>query len=93
MVWDIFANQIYLYRITPTFEVDTNHKTLMALVSVYSTTAPLRTGRMGVRLQVFNYHLNYIPGKEELGNNEADYHSRHPTDCEREPGQHKSSGI
>ena len=77
--WGIFANQIYLYGMAGTFEIDTDHKPLVPLLSGYRTTEPLRLERIRVRLQGFNYPLNYVPGKKEgAENNEADYHSRHP---------------
>jgi len=57
-----------------TFEVDTDHKPLVALLSGYRT-APLCLERIHVRLQGFNYRLNYVPGKKEgVENKEADYH-------------------
>ena len=62
--WGIFANQIYLYGIGNTFEVDTDHKPLVPLFSGYRTTAPLRIERMRVRLQGFNYRINYVAGKK-----------------------------
>ena len=37
----IFSIQIYLYGMRNTFEVDTNHKPLVPLLSGYRTTAPL----------------------------------------------------
>jgi len=61
-----------------TFEVDTDHKPLVPLLSGYRTTAPLHLERIRVRLQGFNYRLNYVPGKEGAENNEADYHSWRP---------------
>ena len=62
-----------------TFEVDIDHKPLVPLLSGYRVTAPLRIERIRVRLQGFNYHINYVPGKKGGSeNNEADYHSRHP---------------
>ena len=76
--WSIFANQIYLYDMGDTFEVDTDHIPLVLLLSGYRTTAPLRIERIHIHLQGFNYHLNYVPGKEGVENNEADYHSWHP---------------
>jgi len=77
--WGIFANQIYLYGMGDTFEVDTNHKPLVSLLSGYRTTAPLCLERIRVRLQGFNYCLNYVPRKKDgAENNKADYHSRHP---------------
>ena len=39
---DIFVNPIYLYGMADTFEVDTDHKPLVPLLSGYRTTAPLR---------------------------------------------------
>jgi len=73
--WGIFANQIYLCGMADTFEVDTDHKPLVPLLAGYRTTAALRLERIRVRLQGFNYHLNYVPGKKEgADNNEADYH-------------------
>ena len=86
--WGIFANQIYLYGIGNTFEVDTDHKPLVPLFSGYRTTAPLRIERMRVRLQGFNYRINYVPGKKAGSeNNEADYHSRHPEPLARQKSQ------
>ena len=77
--WAIFANQIYLYGMADTFEVDTEHKPLVPLLSGYRTTASLRLERIRVRLQGINYRLNYVPGKKEgVENKKADYHSRHP---------------
>ena len=74
----MFANQIYLYGMADTFEVDTDHKPLVPLLSGYRTTAPLRLDRIRVQLQGFNYCLNFAPGKKEgAENNEGDYHSRH----------------
>ena len=79
MKWRIFANQIYLYGMADTFEVDTYHKPLLPLLSGYRTTAPLCLERIRVRLKGFKYRLNYVPGKKEgAKNNDADYHSRHP---------------
>ena len=86
--WCIFANQIYLYGIGNTLEVDTDHKPLVPLFSGYRTTAPLRIERMGVRLQGLNYRINYVPGKKAGSeNNEADYHSRHPEPLARQKSQ------
>ena len=77
--WGIFTNQIYLYGLADAFEVDTDHKPLVPLLSGYRTTAPLRIERMRVRLQGFNFRVNYVPGKKAGSeNNEADYNSRHP---------------
>ena len=40
---------------------------------------PLRIEQMRVRLQGFDYKLNYVPGKTaKAETNEADYNSRHP---------------
>ena len=62
-----------------TFEDDAYYKSLEPPLSGYSTTAPLRIERICVRLQGFNYLLNYVPGKKGGSeNNEADYHSWHP---------------
>ena len=78
MEWGIFANQTYLYGMGNTFKVDADHKPLVPLLSGYRTTAPLHIERVRVRLQGFNYRLNYIPGKRGVSeNNEVDYHSRH----------------
>jgi len=77
--WGIFANQICRYGMADMFEVDTDHKPLVPLLSGYRTTAPLRLERIRFRLQGFNYRLNYVPGKKEgVEKNEADYHSQHP---------------
>ena len=90
--WGIFANQIYLYGMADTFEVDTDHKPLVPLLSGYRTTAPLRLERIRVRLQGFNYRLNYAPGKKEgAENNEADYHSRHPESLAMQESQASKS--
>ena len=50
----------------------------------------LRIERMGVRLQGFDYKLNYVPGKKaEAETNKADYNSRHPQPLETKTlGQH-----
>ena len=77
--WGIFINQIYLYGLGDAFEVGTDHKPLVPLLSGYRTTAPLRIERMRVRLQGFNFRVNYVPGKKAGSeNNEAVYNSRHP---------------
>ena len=79
MEWGIFANQIYLYGMGNTFDVDTDHKPLVSLLSGYRTTAPLHIERIRVRLQGFTYRLSYVPRKKGGSeNNEAGYHSRHP---------------
>ena len=75
----MFANQIYLYGLRDTFDIDTDHKPLVPLFATHKTTAPLRIRRMRVRLQGFNYRLNYVAGKKAGAEaNEADYNSRHP---------------
>ena len=77
--WGVFANQIYLYGLRDTFDIDTDHKPLVPLFATHKTTAPLRIERMRVRLQGFNYRLNYVAGKKAGAEaNEADYNSRHP---------------
>lgn len=87
----IFVNQIYLYGLGEVFEVDTDHKSLVPLLSGYRTTAPLRIERMRVRLQGFNYCVNYVPGKKVGSeNNEADYNCRHPEPLARKE-DHASS--
>ena len=54
-------------------------------------TAPLRVERMWVRLQGFNYRINYAPGKKAASNNnEADYNSRHPEPLARQEGRTSS---
>ena len=89
--WGIFANQIYLYGLRDAFEVDTDHKPLVPLLAGYRTTAPLRVERMRVRLQGFNYRINYVPGKKAGSeNNEADYNSRHPEPLARQEGRTNS---
>ena len=77
--WGVLANQIYLYGLRDTFEVDTDHKPLLPLFASHKVTAPLTVERMRVRLQGFDYRLNYVPGKKaKAETNEADYNSRHP---------------
>ena len=77
--WGVLANQIYLYGLRDTFEIDTDHKPLLPLFASHKATAPLRIERMRVRLQGFDYKLNYVPGKKaKAETNEADYNSRHP---------------
>ncbi|PFX21298.1 Retrovirus-related Pol polyprotein [Stylophora pistillata] len=77
--WGVLTNQIYLYGLRDTFEVDTHHKPLLPLFAGHKVTAPLRIERMRVRLQGFDYKLNYVPGKKaKAETNEADYNSRHP---------------
>ena len=86
--WGIFGNQIYHYGFGNMFEVDTDHKPLVPLLSGYRTTAPLRIERMRVRLQGFNYCINYVPGKKAGSEtNEADYHSWHPEPLARQRSQ------
>ena len=62
--WSIFANQIYLYGMGNTFEVDTDHKPPVPLLSCYRTTAPLRIERIHACLPGLNYHLNYVPERK-----------------------------
>ena len=46
---------------------------------------------MWVRLQGFNYRINYVPGKKAGSeNNEADYNSRHPEPLARQEGRTSS---
>ena len=71
-----------------TFEVDSNHRSLVPLLSGYRATAPLRLERIRVHLQGFNYCINYIPGKKGGSeNNEADYQSRHPEPLAKQKSQ------
>ena len=77
--WGMLANQIYLCSLIDTFEIDTDNKPLLHLFASHKVTAPLRIERMRVRLQGFDYKLNYVPGKKaKAETNEADYNSRHP---------------
>ena len=86
--WGIFANQIYLHDMGSTFQVDTDHKPLVPLLSGYRTTAPLHIERIRVRLQGFTYRLSYVPRKKGGSeNNEADYHSRHPEPLAKQKSQ------
>ena len=62
--WGVLANQIYLHGLRDTFEVDTDHKPLLPLFARHKVTALLRIERMRVRLQGFDYKLNYVPGKK-----------------------------
>ena len=76
--WGIFANQVYLYGMGNMFEVDTDHRPLVPLLSGYRAAALLRIET--IRLQGFNYRLSYVHGKKEgkgLHNNKADYQSHH----------------
>ena len=74
--WGVHANQIYLYGLRDTFEVDTDHKPLLPLFASHKVTAPLRIERMRVRLQGFDYKLNYVPGKKaKAETNKPDYNS------------------
>ena len=77
--WGVFINQIYLYGLREAFDIDTDHKPLVPLFMGHKSTAPIRIERMRVRLQGFNYRLNYVAGKKAgMESNEADYTSRHP---------------
>ena len=79
MEWGIFANQVYLYGMGNMFEVTLTTNRWYHCSQVTGTTAPLHRERVHIRLQGFNYCLNYVPGKKEGSeNNEADYHSQHP---------------
>ena len=40
--WGMLANQIYLYGLRDTFEVDTDHKPLLPLFARHKVTRPLR---------------------------------------------------
>ena len=62
--WGVFANQIYLYGLRDTFDIDTDHKPVVPLFASHKITAPLRIERMRVRLQDFSYRLNYVAGKK-----------------------------
>lgn len=76
--WGVLTNQIYFYGLRDTFEVDTDHKQLLPLFASHKVTVPLRIERMRVRLQGFDYKLNYVPGKKaKAETNEADYNSMH----------------
>ncbi|PFX34758.1 Retrovirus-related Pol polyprotein [Stylophora pistillata] len=50
--WGIFANQIYLYGMGDTFEVDTDHKPLALLLSDNGTTSSGEDARPPTRLQL-----------------------------------------
>ena len=77
--WGVLVNQIFFYGLGDTFEVDTDHKPLLPLFASHKVTAPLRIERMRVRLQGFDYKLNYVTGKKaKAETNEADCNSRHP---------------
>ena len=77
--WGVLVDQIYLYGLRDTFEVDTDHKPLLPLFTSHKDTAPLRIEQMRVRLQGFDYKLTYLSGKKaKAETNEADYNSRHP---------------
>ena len=79
LIWGVLASQIYLYGLRDTFEVDTDHKPLPPLLASHKGTAPLRIERMRVRLQGFDYKLNYVLRKKaKAQTNEADYNSGHP---------------
>ena len=39
--WGVLANQIYVYSLRVTFEVDTDHKPLLPLFASHKVTAPL----------------------------------------------------
>jgi len=70
---------MYLYGLRDTLEVDIDHKPPVPLLVSYKATSPLRNERRRVRLQGFNYKLNYVPVKKANAEvNEADYNSRHP---------------
>ena len=73
------ANQICLYQLRDTFDVDTDHKPLLPLFASDKVTRRLIIKRMRVRLQGFDYKLNYVPGKKaKAETNEANCNSRHP---------------
>ena len=77
--WGVLANQIYLYGLRDTSEIDTDHKPLLPLCASHKVMTPLRIERMRVRLQGFYYKHNYVPGKTaKAKTDEADYNSRHP---------------
>ena len=87
--WGI-ANQIHLYGMEDTFEVDSDHKPLVALLSGYRTTAQVRIERIRVHLEGFNYHLNYIVTRKEGGSEEQS--SRLPFTASRTTGYTKEPG-
>ena len=64
--WSILTNQIYLYCLRDEFRVNTDHKPLVPLLSGYQMRTALYIERMRVRLQRFDFHLNYIPGKSTV---------------------------
>ena len=71
----ITKNHIYLYGL-PEFTVITDHKPLLPLYSSYRTEPPPRILKHKIKLQGYNFTLQYQPGGAA---NSADYLSRHTT--------------
>ena len=65
-------NKMYLYGIQ--FEVITDHQPLVPLYNKPRNNGPVRVERHRVKLQGFDFHVKYEPGKS----NPCDYNSRHP---------------
>ena len=77
LVWAVQKFQPYLYGVK--FRVQSDHQPLMFLATSQKLNARLM--RWSLLLQPYNFTVEYIPGKENVG---ADFLSRHPTSEEEE---------
>lgn len=77
LVWAVQKFQPYLYGVK--FRVQSDHQPLMFLATSQKLNARLM--RWSLLLQPYNFTVEYIPGKENVG---ADFLSRHPAPEEEE---------
>ncbi|PIK41369.1 hypothetical protein BSL78_21779 [Apostichopus japonicus] len=72
VVWACEHFRLYLHGAT--FKVISDHKPLESIINNPKSNPPARLERWNLRLQDYNFKLEYKPGKD----NPADYMSRHP---------------
>ncbi|XP_071510902.1 uncharacterized protein [Diadema antillarum] len=72
ITWAVRHFHIYLYG--GSFVVTTDHKPLLAMFNNANSKPPIRIERWLLRLQAYNFQVQYHPGKL----NPAEYMSRHP---------------
>ncbi|XP_038060081.1 uncharacterized protein K02A2.6-like [Patiria miniata] len=81
ITWAVLHFHLYVYG--GDFTIVTDHKPLVTLFNSPNNQAPARIERWILKLQEYNYTVEYQPGKL----NPADYMSRHPQPHTRAPSR------